>query len=334
MKLPSISENIQHEGMAGLSLQHRIELNNFVRGNVGMVYKLHALPADCSKRQYYRVLHYDGSHILMDSSLDPSIRDFIGVQAMLSEYGISVPSITSQDLLHGFLLLQDLGDTTLTKHLQQHPEDEVHFYDLCTEILLSLLRSPAPSNLPTYNWDLLVKELMIFERWYLKPKLSSEVYQYATGEMYEIFYNWYSDYLLQLPRVITLRDFMADNIMVKERVPIVLDFQDAVLGNPVYDLVSLLQDARRDVTHAVATRCQEHFITTSGINATLARQCYHILGLQRNLKIVGIFNMRHMQDGKEHYLSYLPRVWSHIKSSLEDKIAHPLKKWFIRYDLL
>jgi aminoglycoside/choline kinase family phosphotransferase len=127
---------------------------------------------------------------------------------------------------------------------------------------------------------------------------------------------------------------MADNIMVVGQQPVLLDFQDAVLGNPAYDLVSFLQDARRDISDAVRIECHRHFFKESAIKQIILRKCYNILGLQRNLKIIGIFTRRHLQDDVDKYLGYLPRVWGHIHGSLDYKFTHPLKLWFEKYGLL
>lgn len=299
-------------------------------------YKLNPLPADCSARRYYRVISDLGTHILMDSSEDPSIRSFLYIASVLENAGLRPPKIFKSDLKTGYLLIEDFGNKLLTQGLVENPEHEASYYELCTHALTKIAKlETAKLQIPIYCPNLLNEELRVFSDWYVKYNTEPVIYPSARDELESTFNGLYGQ-LTKLPQVLTLRDFMADNLMILdgnigfERLGI-LDFQSAVLGNCVYDLVSLLEDARRDVSPNVVAKCKAAFCVDMDLDLKTFEDSYTILGLQRNLKIVGIFHRRHINDGEPRYLDYLPRVWQFIKAGLEKDVARPLKHWFDKH---
>lgn len=302
------------------------------------LYKIDPLKSDCSTRRYYRIFSDLGSHILMDSSEDPSITAFISMGNILKKYNLKSPQIFATDLQAGYLLIEDFGNYSLTKYLQSNLAEEEKLYRSCTKVLIEIAQASAPDHqIPNYDIKLLNNELEVFCHWYLKQRVDPKTFTKAHVELIEIFGNLFKSLSL-LPQVLTLRDFMADNIMVIENeVGLnkigLIDFQDAAIGACVYDLVSLLEDARRDVSSRVTEKCKSMFRKSLKLPPDHFESGYAILGLQRNLKIVGIFHRMNLRDNKPSYLGYLPRVWKHILNALSNDIAHPLKQWFCKYDV-
>lgn len=334
MKLSQLS--MQNENL-GEQVSHKyLSFHRFLAEFGIDSYKLNPLPADCSARRYYRVISELGNHILMDSSEDPSIGSFLYVASVLEAAGLRPPKIFKSDLKTGYLLIEDFGNTLLTQGLIVNPAQESSYYELCTHVLTKLATLETNQlQLPNYCHNMLNEELRIFSDWYVKYNTEPVVYPSARDELELIFNGLYSQ-LAALPQVLTLRDFMADNLMILEdnigfeRLGL-LDFQSAVIGNCTYDLVSLLEDARRDVSPSVIAKCKAAFCINMNLDPKTFEDSYTILSLQRNLKIIGIFHRRHIKDGEAKYLDNLPRVWQFIKFALEKDIARPLKHWFDKH---
>ncbi len=334
MKLSQLS--MQNEELGELGTHKYLSFHRFLAEFGIDSYKLNPIQADCSARRYYRVVSDQGTHILMDSSKDRSIGSFLYIASVLKKNGLRSPEILKSNLNTGYLLTEDFGSTQLTQNLISNPHHESPLYELCTEALIKLSEiETANLQVLPYSHKLLNKELHLFSEWYLKYNVEPVVYPSVRDELGLVFDKLYS-HLPKLPQVLTLRDFMADNLMVLDHSHSleslgILDFQDAVVGNCAYDLVSLLEDARRDVSQSVVDNCKASFCKTLKLNLKDFNDSYTILGLQRNLKIIGIFHRRHIRDAEPKYLDYLPRVWQFIKTGLEQDIARPLKTWFDKH---
>lgn len=293
------------------------------------------IAGDASFRSYYRVISRAEKYILMFAP--PGFEDlqpFIKIDNFLVERGFSAPKIMALDESLGFLLLEDLGDDTYSKVLASDMSQELTLYQKACDCLLELHEiKESPKNIQSYNHDLLLREVMLFVDWYLPLKKHSmrleEVAEFKKAWM-KLF-----DHLGQLAGlldhqkknedpVLVLRDYHADNLMVlpdrtgNNQVGL-LDFQDAVMGSRAYDLVSLLEDARRDVSAENRVNIFEHYLENSNCDAEAFQNDYEILSLQRNIKIVGIFSRLSMRDGKNHYLDFLPRVLNFITLRLESR---------------
>lgn len=289
------------------------------------------LAGDASFRRYERITHAGrGRAVLMDAPPDrEDTRPFVQVTQFLRSCALSAPAILAQDEAQGFLLLEDLADESFSRVLRQSPEREAELYHNALDVLLWLhsnaqLRAPLKAMaLPEYDHALLMREVLLFSQWFLPRVIPPDSLVRRQQEFEEIWSRLLRQHPPQRNRFVH-RDFHADNLMhlpSREGVANVglLDYQDATLGDAAYDLVSLLEDARRDVHPATVQAMIEEYCTRTDEDKTKFMQRYALLGAQRNCKIVGIFVRLCARDGKHHYLGYLPRVWGH----LEHDLAHP-----------
>jgi aminoglycoside/choline kinase family phosphotransferase len=271
---------------------------------------------DASFRSYYRIFVGAKNFILMFAP--PShedIRPFEKVADFLFVQEFSAPKIFARDEENGFLLLEDLGDDTYGRVLAKNPEFELSFYEKAADCLIELHKIPA-LPLPLYNNALMMREVMLFVDWYLPLQKKSMSLQ----EKARFKFLWFQlfDLLDKENQTTVLRDFHADNLMILPNRTVhkqvgLLDFQDAVIGSKAYDLVSLLEDARRDVDEKNREKIFNYYLEKSGCDKKSFATDYEILSLQRNIKIVGIFARLSERDGKHHYLNLLPRVLDFVK---------------------
>ncbi|WP_390625193.1 aminoglycoside phosphotransferase family protein [Falsirhodobacter algicola] len=268
------------------------------------------LAGDASARGYQRLTGAAGRAILMDapprSGDDPA--DFVAVAAHLRGIGLSAPQVLGADIAQGFLLLEDLGDALFARLLEGDPTREAALYAAATDVLIHLQAAPPMPGLPDLSardWAEAVAPA--FDSYGGRgaeaaiPALAEAIRHHADG-----------------PRVMILRDYHAENLLwLPDRAGLaavgLLDFQLAQMGQPAYDLVSLLQDARRDVSPAV----EEAMIARFDPSAAFRAQ-YAVMGAQRALRILGIF-ARLAVRGKPAYLRLIPRVWDQLHRNL----AHP-----------
>lgn len=290
------------------------------------------LAGDASFRRYFRVRDGDRRAVLMDApppEEDP--RPFLKVAAYLAGHGFAAPAVYAQDLEHGLVLLEDFGDARVRDHLDAHPADEEAIYRRCVALLADLHRCP-PAEVPPYDRAVYDREVDLFVDWYCPAKgLTVDKAAWRAA--------W--DAVLPLaegdaaPAVTVLRDYHAENIMLIEGRPQsrdlgLLDFQDALIGHPAYDLVSLLQDARRDVSPGLESAMLAHYRALAGCGEGFGA-AYAVLGAQRNTKIIGIFTRLWQRDGKPRYLSFLPRMWGLLERDLAHPALAPVADWFDRF---
>jgi aminoglycoside/choline kinase family phosphotransferase len=289
----------------------------------------HFLAGDASDRSYDRLRHGAATAVLMDAPPgkgdDPA--RFIAIAAHLQSLGLSPPRILAQDLAVGFLLLEDLGDGIFARLVRADPACEIALYTAATDVLLHLHAAPAPADLP----DLAAQD------WARAAAFALEWYRFAiTGDRidpaaFEACLTEAMQAHADGPRVMILRDYHAENLLwLPERSGVarvgLLDFQLAQMGQPGYDLVSLLQDARRDVPVATESAMIRHFLDMTGGNASDFAQGYAVLGAQRALRIIGVFARLCLVSGKSGYLALLPRVWAQLQRNLAQPGLEPLAK--------
>jgi aminoglycoside/choline kinase family phosphotransferase len=284
------------------------------------------LAGDASDRSYDR-LHLDGrTAVLMDAPPgkgdDPAT--FIAIARHLSGLGLSAPRVLAEDLTHGFLLLEDLGDGLYARLIPQDPGAEPALYAAATDVLTHLHTHPAPPGLPDLSAGDWASAAAFAPDWYTR---------HATGPVdSRDFVAALADALARHadgPRVMILRDYHAENLLwLPERAGIarvgLLDFQLGQMGQPGYDLVSLLQDARRDVPVAVERAMVARFIAARGAEAEAFHRAYAVLGAQRALRILGIFARLCVHGGKPQYLPLIPRVWGQLQRNLAHPALRPL----------
>jgi N-acetylmuramate 1-kinase len=285
------------------------------------------LAGDASFRRYFRVIAPGRRAVLMDApppQEDP--RPFLTIAEHLIALGFSAPRTLAADLSNGLVLLEDFGDARMREVIDAAPEAERRIYADAVDLLARLHRHPA-ADLPPYDEREYLREASLLTEWYT-PALGLTV----DAEGYRAAWSQALAPLLSDRSVTVLRDYHAENIMLIEGREGVdglglLDFQDALAGHPAYDLVSLLQDARRDVPEAIEREMLNRYIAAAQPGADLT-DAYWLLGAQRNAKIVGIFTRLWKRDGKPRYLSYLPRVWRYLERDLEQPALAPVKAWF------
>ncbi len=286
------------------------------------------LAGDASFRRYFRVVEENRRAVLMDAPPpheDP--RPFIAIAEQLRLDGFAAPRILARDLTHGLVLIEDFGDSRVKEHLDARPGDEMAVYRRAVDLLGELHRLP-PADLPPYDHGVYQRETGLLTEYYCPAiglPVDVDAYVGAWDKVLPLVEGSAS------PAVTVLRDYHAENIMLIEDPSShglgLLDFQDALVGHPAYDLVSLLQDARRDVPVAVEAAMLAHYRAIASPPADFDA-AYAVLGAQRNAKIIGIFTRLWKRDGKPRYLSYLPRMWGLLERDLAHPALAPVADWF------
>jgi len=286
-----------------------------------------ALAGDASARRYERLSDPEtGTRaVLMDapSEQGEDVRPFVKTARHLISLGLSAPEILAEDAATGLLLLEDLGDDLFARVCASDPAMEQTCYAAAVDMLVHLHRQPPMSGLAPYDLAAYLRETRLLTDWYLPTATGHPVAPDLAGEyaalVAEACQNLHGD-----QSVTVLRDYHAENLiwLSKRRGHArvgLLDFQDALLGHPAYDLVSLLEDARRDTSEALQQAMVARYCQEAAVNRRDFQRAYATLGAQRNLKIIGIFARLCLRDGKARYLELIPRVWGHLKRDL----AHP-----------
>ena len=289
--------------------------------------RIEPLAGDASFRRYFRVIEDGRRAVLMDAPPpheDP--RPYIAIAAHLAGQGFAAPTIFAKDLDHGLVLIEDFGDARMREALDADPAIEHALYSEVVTLLAELHKHP-PATVPPYSHKELQREVALFIDWYC-PAADIDVDRDAYTAAWDIVLNR----IPECAPVTVLRDYHAENIMLRSgqdglaRLGL-LDFQDALVGHPAYDLVSLLQDARRDVPIAVEAAMLAHY-TAIAAPAPGFDAAYAILGAQRNAKIIGIFARLWKRDGKPRYLELIPRVWRYLERDLAHPALAEVAHWF------
>jgi len=291
-----------------------------------------AMAADASGRSYERLTLGSDTAILMNAPYEAGedVRPFIAVTDMLATAGLTPPDIIAQDVENGFLLLQDLGDDLFAKVCAADPSHERTLYSAAIDVLAQLHSKPAPTDLAPYDDAVYLREAQLLTQWYL-PALLGDLPDAVTSEFNQIAQRTFAQIPNDAP-VLVMRDYHAENLLwlpEAEGVSRVglLDYQDALAGHPAYDLVSLLEDARRDTSENLQSDMIDLYLQKTGANETDFRQAYALLGAQRNIKIIGIFARLSLRDGKSHYVDLIPRVWAHLMNDLQHPACAELASW-------
>ncbi len=314
------------------------KIQNFLGQNGWANAGITKLVGDASPRVYTRLARGKGKAILMDAPPPQDIRPFLDVTAALKSMGLSAPTILAQDIDLGLILLEDLGDGLYKSVLQNAGHMEEELYTAAVEILLKLVHDRASFNhrLAAYNAPVLAQEMLQFSVWWLPGMLSGSALIAAQREFKQVALA-IIDQMDIRPMVPVLRDYHAENLLWlparsgDEKVGL-LDYQDALKGHPAYDLVSLLQDARRDVSKALESSMIDRFIQGGGaLDLADFMDDYDRMNAQRNFKILGVFARLWLRDGRADYLAMMPRVWGYIERCLDSPSMAPLKSWLERW---
>lgn len=291
------------------------------------------LAGDASFRRYERVRKNGGRAMLMDAPPEhEDVRPFLSIARHLTGLGLSAPEILAEDTEHGFLLLEDLGEDTYTRMLANGADEEA-LYALATDVLIDLHRKDGmPENLPPYDDTKLLEEACLLTDWYWPAVMGREMTADARDAYVAAWQSLFPRVQAQ-PATLVLRDYHVDNLMwLPQRDGVarcgLLDFQDAVAGAAAYDLMSLLEDARRDIDEGLIGRMMEHYLAAfPDLDSDDFEAVFAILGAQRHAKVIGIFTRLCVRDGKPVYLEHIPRVWRLLERSCQHPVLAPVAAW-------
>lgn len=324
------------------------------------------IPGDASARRYFRLSRHDERAILMDYNPadEPSqaakdymrrarlagtdMNSFAAIGTALYRRGFSAPKIIAANTASGFLLLEDLsfndGQNVYARHLESNPQDEPLLYQAAVDSLAAIYRSSFASvfesrhgnwTVPDFNIDAQLSELTLFTEWFV-PDIGIDLSSEALEDWAELWRDM-NEALSYHPHGLALRDFHAENLFwLPGRTAIaragLIDFQDAVMTHPAYDLNSLLEDARRDVDRNLAASLMTRFCDKAGlIDDEAFRAAYAVSGAQRKLKNLGFPVRADKLYGKPQYRALHPRLKSHLRGYLAHPSCAPLAAWLTRY---
>ena len=285
------------------------------------------IAGDASNRKYDRLTKADGSTaILMDAPPETGedVRPFVRIADFLRRSGLSAPNIFEQDEGAGFLLIEDFGDALFADLIAADPGQELTLYRMAADVLIHL-RDINPPNLPVCDAAWLTDMIAPLFDWYAPGVSPKDRLAFVTE------FRRFAQTAASGDRVLILRDYHAQNLLLlPNRTSVrrvgLLDFQDAMIGHPAYDLVSILQDARRDVRPETEEEVMRYALNQPNTDTDSFRTIYAILGLQRNLRILGIFARLCLRDGKPHYVDLIPRVWGYVLRNLAHPELHALSE--------
>lgn len=313
---------------------------NFLNQNILGSYNATPIQGDASLRKYDRISTQYGNIILMDCPPTYcSVKPFMDIAVLLRKHHILTPNIIEADITNGFLLLEDFGDTKIKDVLNNNNEHNYKIYSNIIHIL-QRIQTIETNEVELHTDDVLLEGINTFIEWYLpiaadKKVLNDHVLLQKIRLQYqekskEFVHSW--KILLstiELPRnVFALRDFHVENLMHIDNNRIgVIDFQDAKISYHPYDLVSLLQDARWEVPNELA---ESLLLLYHSMNKQIPYDSllstYHILGLQRNLRILGVFSRKALRDQDYNYMKFIPRVLQYIRANLSHPALQSINK--------
>ncbi len=297
-----------------------IHLNEWIVDNLGNIkYSLTPVSGDASFRRYFRLITPHAQYIAVDSPPEKENNDaFVNVTHLLAAEGLSVPHIYFSCLDFGFFLLSDLGDNLFLNALSIENADQLYQKALDALVLIQQIEA---ASLPVYSESLLIQEMELFREWYLRKHLKLTLSE-QDSKMFDDTFDSLMKNATEQPQVFVHRDYHSRNLMdIKEKLPGIIDYQDAVLGPVTYDLVSLLRDCYinwpatkvHDLSLAYYNKLLEKRIITEA-NENIFSKWFDLMGIQRHLKAIGIFSRLNIRDNKPNYLDAIPRTLNYIKT--------------------
>ena len=303
-----------------------------------MQFKLKKIRSDASFREFFR-LHKGKKTSIIVTAKKEKFKNLIAYSAInkfLKNKGIHTPKLISQNLKEGIIEIEDFGDKTLLQYIKQS-KNKLSFYKKCVDVIIKIQKiNPTRKikfgpnkylNLSNYNLKSLHKESNLFFDWYLEgvigKKKSLKHKKIIKKELNKIYKK-----IFFKNKFIVHRDFHVSNIMSTKKKLGIIDTQDAIIGNPVYDLASLIDDVRVKVPIQIKNKIFQYYLNKCSIKKkqiSLLKNDFDTLSVQRNLKILGIFYRLFKRDNKSQYLKYLPYTWSLIELRMKNKIFKNLK---------
>lgn len=321
-----------------MELIDRISLaTQFVDNILGKAtYSMVALPGDAGFRKYFRISKQDTKYILMDCPPDYTcLNPFVAICSHIHKIGLTSPTIYHTDITNGFLLIEDFGSLKAKDHIitllsqNNGPKLVEEFYKKSLDELVILQNHAPLGDLKFYTNELLLSELDLFLDLYL-PQQKVAI---TPKEREEFKIIWHA--ILQLrpsfAEVFVHRDYHVENIMVmtkegQEKLGLI-DFQDALIGSPIYDLVSILEDARIKVDRKLALNLVNYYSQCKNFDIDKVMLEYAILGAQRNLRILGVFARKALRDNDYKYLEFMPLVLEYLKFDTSPTELQNLRDW-------
>ena len=297
------------------------------------------LAGDASFRHYDRLFGRDGTAVLMDAPPpNEDVRPFIRIDRELRALGLAAPEILAEDRGAGLLLLEDLGDDTYTRVLARAQESETALYTLATDVLIALHRrfDPTASDLPHFSDERAIVEAERLLEW-AWPAMHGGPAPDAAVESFRAAWRAVLPAWHRAPETLVLYDYHVDNLIWRPDRPgisacALLDFQDGVIGPAPFDLMSLLQDVRRDVPPELAQAMRVRYLAAfPALDPEVFAASYAVGGAQRNVRILGTFVRLWKRDGKPAYLRWLPRTWRMVETNLAHPALGPVQAWFDRH---
>jgi len=275
-------------------------------------YAISIASADASFRKYYRLTQADKSFLVMDSSREKnSLAPFLDVTKRLAHAGVNVPKIYEQDLEKGYLIIEDFGNTHLLSQLTQ--ENFKELYKKAIDEIIKMQKADVKA-LPLYDKTFLDFEMDLMREWYLEKKLKIHLTQIQKALLDKALNTISNTVLTQPQNIFVHRDYHSRNIMLRRDGELgIIDYQDAMSGAITYDLVSLLKDCyiafkREDIVELVLYFRDK---VVPDVRDDKFIKWFDFMGMQRHIKVLGIFSRLHLRDGKEGYLKDIPLTLSY-----------------------
>lgn len=271
--------------------------------------------SDASFRRYFRVTSVNTGRTFIVMDAPPGKEDcrpFIHITGLLRGVRVNAPEIITMDLENGFLLLDDLGNRQYLDHLDQQNSDRLY-----SDALVSLVNMQRiEDDLPAYDRQKLLDEMGLFEPWYMNRHLGIKL-DAAQKSALDAVFQLLIDSALEQPRVFVHRDYHSRNLMlVDDNNPGVIDYQDAVIGPVTYDLVSLFKDCYIEWPRDRVENWLDQYLQQTAVEITVNRsqfiRWFDLMGVQRHLKVLGIFARLNYRDGKSQYLGDLPLTLKYV----------------------
>lgn len=297
-----------------------------------------SIQGDAGLREYYRIKsdNQTGNQnfILMDCPPSyTNITPFVNMANYLNDIGLIAPQIYATDYDTGFILLQDFGTQSAGDFIENLNDinQKLDFYKLSIDILCELQKHAPDNRLSEYSDELLISELEIFLKWYM-PYTNESANIDASIEQFRDIWKSLIKNRPAFKQTTVLRDYHVQNIMILNQNHNIkslglLDFQDAVVGSPIYDVVSILEDARINVPRDLAIKALKYYSTKAKLDYDDVMLEYSILGAQRNIRILGIFARKAMRDKDTGYLNFIPTVMEYIQYDLSHPALSVLSEW-------
>jgi len=319
-----------------MTSQREATIQNFLHKSGWGAAQRGRLAGDASFRKYDRLEGAQGRAVLMDAPPpQEDVRPFVRIAKHLHGLGFSVPSILAEDHDAGLLLLEDLGDDTYTRLLARG-QDERALYALAIDALIALHLVPEekviPDGVKPYGHERLLEEVNRINVWY-RPLVNAEKISETASREFDDIWRAILPKAWSVPASLVLFDYHVDNLLgLFDRPGVkacgILDFQDAVAGPITYDLMSLLEDARRDINAGLVADMKARYLAAfPTLDPTAFATSWAVMAAQRHMRVIGTFARLKLRDNKAHYLVHMPRLWGYMDTCLTHPVLADLKQW-------